>query len=255
VDNEAHEYLMYRGMYDGLTAAFGDYYPAMRHDESQAKVATLRAQYARLARHFGYEVPIPLNSLLEVANRENNQRRFDNAREALHLADSLYPGARNIGDFRVAVEQYAAESAQRGWGPVVSRIAFKPAARADAARLLGAWKGRSYSPDPSFHEITSSYEFTMHGDTLMIAGHTDGVAFDGGTLRGAPSIVELRGNRLRWDFENQGGGRVLVTAELRPDGVISATTEVVDGRPLPPGFSPPVVLMELKRKPAGVPTN
>lgn len=181
---EAHEFLMYKGLYDGLIALFADYIPAMRHDMSAATVAALREQYSQLSRTFGYDVPVPLNNLLEVADREGNQRRFANARAALHMADSLYPGARSIVQFRTAIEQNAAEAAREGKTEIVSTLSFTPTTREVATRLLGNWRGRSYSLDPSFHPTTSSAVFELRGDTLLLRGETYGVALDGGVLRG-----------------------------------------------------------------------
>ena len=117
VENESHENLPYRGIYEGLASLFADYMPAMRHDLSQATLAALEAQYGSMSRDFGYNVNPPLSAFLNIANREANQRRFASARRALAMADSLYPGSSDTKSFRGGLEAAAAEASRSGLEP------------------------------------------------------------------------------------------------------------------------------------------
>ncbi len=251
ITGESHESMVYRGMYDGLAALFDDYAPKMRHDQTFAALPALRAQYSRLSRDFGYDVPIPLYSLLEVANRESNQRRFIAANAALASADSLYPGAVPIASFRADVDASIAEARRLGQCESRSRIEFTPVTRAQAASLVGEWRMR-ITVTPGTPGVGSA-RFELRGDTLIVQMTAEGVALDGGILKIAPAIVAVRRNTLRWDRENNGGGRAETLARLTQSGRIEGSETIVDGHPLPPGFTPPTVHVVLTRvvKPRG----
>ena len=247
LEGEAHEFLMYRGLYAGLIALFDDYYPAMRHDAGEATLASLDRQYAALSRDFGYDVPIPMGALLEVANREANQRRFARAYAALDRAKALYPQSRTPAELRAQVAQIDAEARAKGQGEVRTRIAPAPLPASIIDPLRGTWLQRISSDDPGFHAMTGAVEFASRGDTLVARVMADGVAFDGGAYRQPWAPVEVRGDTLRWDRENAGGGREITTVVRSADGRYAGVADIADGHELPPGFTPPVIRVELRR--------
>jgi predicted alpha/beta superfamily hydrolase len=251
LEGEAHEFLMYRGLYAGLIALFGDYYPAMRHDAGLANLAALEAQYAGLTRDFGYEVPIPMNTLLEVANREANQRRFARARAALDRAAQLYPGSPTPAQWRAQVAEFEAEARKLGQGEVVTRIERMALPPSVTASLVGTWSMRIDSPSPDFRPTTGTLTFALLGDTLMARPSVAGVAFDGGDYLEAWTPVEMRGDTLRWDRENSGGGREITAVVRGADGRWTGTSDIVDGHPLPAGFVVPEIRITLQRAPRG----
>ena len=242
---ESHESMVYRGVYDGLIALFRDYVPGLRHDQSLATLAALDAQFASLSHGFGYDVPIPLSSLLEVVNREANQRRFAAAREALARAEALYPGSADVASFRASVDDEVAEAQRVGQGASRSRLAFVAASRTSAARILGEWTMRTIVTPGT--PVQGNAHFEIHGDTLVLRSTAQGVAMDGGDLQLKPAIVAFDGELLHWDRENSGGGRAVVSARLTQSGRIVGTELVVDGHPMPAGFTPPEVRIELVR--------
>ena len=248
LEGEAHEFLMYRGLYAGLIALFDDYYPAMRHDAGEATLASLDRQYAGLSRDFGYDVPIPMGALLEVANREANQRRFARAYAALDRAKALYPQSRTPLEWRRQVAQFDAEARDKGQGEVRTRVAAGPVPASVIEPLRGTWWQGISSDDPGFRAMTGVVEFASRGDTLVARAMADGVAFDGGPYRQAWAAVEVRGDTLRWDRENPGGGREITTVVRSADGRYVGTADIVDGHALPPGFTPPVIRIELRRR-------
>ncbi len=245
VRGESHESMVYRGLYDGLIGLFRDYVPGLRHDQGLATLAALEAQYATLSRDFGYNVPIPLSSVLEVVNREANQRRFTSAWAALVRAETLYPGSTSIAAFRAAVDASVTEAQRLGQGESRSRLPFKTTTRSTATPVLGDWTMRiDVKPGTPG---TGTARFELHGDTLVLQGIAHGVALDGGDLKLKPATVSFDGTMLQWDRENTGGGRAVVSARLMADGRIVGTEEVVDGHPIPAGFVLPEVRIELVR--------
>ncbi|HMH25598.1 MAG TPA: hypothetical protein VK542_03310, partial [Gemmatimonadaceae bacterium] len=245
VENESHENLPYRGIYEGLASLFADYMPAMRHDLSQATLAALEEQYGSMSRDFGYNVNPPLSAFLNIANREANQRRFDSARRALAMADSLYPGSPDTKSFRGGVEAAAAEASRGGLGPLRSTVQFKPATKAEAEPFLGTWDA-VVNVDPGT-PMKGAAVFFQRGDTLMLGFTARGVAIDGGDLIEPPTPVRVEGTSIVWDRENAGGGRAVTSAHLTADGKIQGEEKMAGGRELPAGFTPPRVTIEMTR--------
>ena len=248
LEGEAHEYLMYRGLYAGLIAVFADYYPAMRHDAGQATMVALDAQYSALSREFGYDVPIPMSNLLEVANREANQRRFIRARAALDRAAALYPASRTPAEWRAQVAELEADAVRLGQNEVTSRIRPTVQPPSVLEPLKGSWQLRITSTSPSFMPSSATVVMAVSGDTLFAQTTHAGMAFDGGEYREPRAPVEVRGDTLRWDRENAGGGREITTVVRAPDGSFSGRADLVDGHPLPAGFTPPEIRIELRRR-------
>jgi uncharacterized protein len=245
VENESHENLPYRGIYEGLASLFADYMPAMRHDLSRATLPALEAQYGSMSRDFGYDVNPPLSAFLNIANREANQRRFGLARRALAMADSLYPGSPDTKSFRGGVEAAAAEASRNGLKPVESTVQFKPATKAAAEPFLGKWDAVvSVVPGTP---MKGAAVFYQRGDTLFLAFTARGVAIDGGDLIEPPTPVRVDGTSITWDRENAGGGRAVTSAHLTPDGRIEGEETMAGGRELPAGFTPPRVTIEMTR--------
>jgi uncharacterized protein len=245
IENESHENLPYRGIYEGLAALFRDYMPAMRHDLSKANLPALAHQYADLSRDFGYTVKPPLGAILRIANGEANQRRFDEARKALALADSLYPGSPDTKEFHGGVNAAAAEASGNGLTAVQSTVHAAPITTSEAAPLLGAWSG-IFRVEPGT-PMNADLLFFQRGDTLFVRMTARGVAIDGGDLIEAAAPVEVHGDSLSWDRENAGGGRALVVAH-RVGGKIEGAETLVGGREMPAGFNPPKVTIEFGRR-------
>jgi putative esterase len=245
IENESHENLPYRGIYEGLAMLFRDYMPAMRHNLGVATLPALTQQYAELSRDFGYSVTPPLSAVLRIANGEANQRRFDQARAALALADSLYPGSSDIAQFRAGVDAAAAEAARTGLKAIRSTVHAAPIASAQAAPLLGAWSG-VFHVEPGTPMNAEAF-FFLRGDTLFVRMTARGVAIDGGDLVEAPAPVEVNGDALKWDRENAGGGRAVVVAR-RTANTIEGEETIVGGREMPAEFMPPKVTVTFTRR-------
>jgi Putative esterase len=245
IDNDSHENLPYRGIYEGLATLFRDYMPAMRHDLERANLPALTRQYADLSRDFGYTVKPPLGAILRIANGEANQRRFENAQKALRLADSLYPGSADTRQFREGVRGAAAEAARNGWKAIESTVRPTPITATDAKTLVGAWSG-VVRVEPGTPMNADAF-FFLRADTLFVRITAHGVAIDGGDLMESPAPVEIHGDSLSWDRENAGGGRAVIVAHRTADKIQGVET-LVGGRELPPGFTPPKVTVELIRR-------
>jgi predicted alpha/beta superfamily hydrolase len=246
IENESHENLPYRGIYEGLASLFSDYVPAMSHDLARATLPALTRQYAAMSQDFGYAVKPPLSAILRIADGEANQRRFDSARRALALADSLYPGTPDVRTFRDGVEASAAEAARTGVGPVRPAINFKPTSVAEAARFLGGWNAVVRVIPGS--AMNGAAVFSLSGDSLLIRFVTQGVALDGGDLLEPPQPVRVEGDSVFWERENLGGGRAVTSARLTANGKIEGEETLVGGRPMPAGFTPPRAFVELKKR-------
>lgn len=246
IENESHENLPYRGIYEGLASLFSDYMPAMRHDLSQANLPALTQQYATISRDFGYKVKPPLGALLSIANTEANQRRFDSARHALALADSLYPGSHDTQSFREGVESVAADASRAGLKPLVSSVFFKPTNSTEAQPFLGDWEAIvSVIPGTPMRASAVIY---LRGDTLLMRFTAHGVAIDGGDLIEPPALVRVEGTSIVWDRENAGGGREVTSAHLTGKGKIEGEATLVGGHEMPSGFVTPRVMIEMTRK-------
>jgi hypothetical protein len=245
IENESHENLPYRGIYEGLATLFRDYMPAMRHDLERATLPALTKQYADLSRDFGYPVKPPLGAILRIANGEANQRRFDDAKKALALADSLYPGSPDIAQFREGVNAGIAEASRGGLKAIESTVRATPMTGAGATALLGAWSG-VFRVEPGTPMNVDAF-FFLRSDTLFVRITAHGVAIDGGDLTEAPAPVEVRGDSISWDRENPGGGRAVIVARQSADKIRGEET-LVGGHEMPAGFTPPKVTVELTRR-------
>jgi uncharacterized protein len=245
IENESHENLPYRGIYEGLAMLFRDYMPAMRHDLAMATLPALSQQYSDLSRDFGYTVKPPLGAILRIANGEANQRRFDRARKALALADSLYPGSSDTKQFRAGVAAAQAEAARNRWTAVESTVRAGPITPSQGAGLIGTWTG-VFRVEPGT-PMNADAVFFMRGDTLFVRMTAHGVAIDGGDLVEPPAPVEVHGDSLIWDRENPGGGRAVIVAH-RIAGKIEGAETLVGGREMPAEFTPPKVTVEFTRR-------
>jgi predicted alpha/beta superfamily hydrolase len=242
VDSETHQNLMYRGAYSGLLSLFHDYPPASRHDVALATLPALDAQYARLSRDFGYPVPIPLGVLLDLADREQNQRRFATAQNALTRARELYPESKTVRDWQVSLDSMLADARRLHLHEQESQISFVPAAGPVTRALIGKWRSAPNATAPA-----AEIEFQLAGDTLTRSLLVHGIASDGGDLRFPRSLVEVHGRTIRFERENRGGGRVVTSLTLGSDGILRGTDDLVGGRPLPAGFTVPKAVLELRR--------
>ena len=246
LEGETHQTLFYRGVYEGLAAMFADYLPWMRHDEAHANVESLERQYARLSRDFGYEVPPPLTALLDVADRDANQRRFAAARRAIAWATRAYPRSSAVSTWRAHVETLAEQAARDSLKETTRVVAFRPTDPRDAQALAGEW-AMTIRVEPGM-PVSGTARFERRGDTLSIVTLARGLAVDGGDYRTAPAVVVREGDAYRWERENRGGGRVITTVRLERGGRLVGTSTVVGGAKPPQGFSEPRVTVELRRR-------
>lgn len=247
IANESHENLPYLGIYAGLAKLFDDYLPLMRHDRSYANVDSLRQQYSVISRDFGYPVKPPLGSLLTIANNEANQRRFAQARQALAVADSLYPGSPSSQQFRAGIAEVEKDAAASRLGPPTSALEFRPTTAAEAASLIGDWDVlMRVEPGTPFKGTAS---FFTKGDSLMIRFTAHGVAIDGGDLSEPPSPVRVVGDSVYWERENAGGGHAVTAAKITAPDRMKGEETIAGGHKLPPGFTPPRAFVELTRRP------
>ena len=246
LDGETHQTLFYRGVYEGLAAMFADYLPWMRRDEAHANVESLERQYARLSRDFGYEVPPPLTALLDVADRDANQRRFGAARRAIAWAARAYPRSSAVPTWRAHVEALAEQAGRNGLTEATPVVAYRPIDPRDAAALAGEW-AMSIKVEPGA-PLSGTARFERRGDTLLVVTTAHGLAVDGGDYRTTPAVVVRDGDGFRWERENRGGGRVVTTVRLESAGRLVGTSTVVGGTKPPVGFVEPRVTVELKRR-------
>ena len=242
VDSESHQNLMYRGAYRGLLALFHDYPPASSHDLALATLPALEAQYARMSREFGYPVPIPLGVLLDLADREQNQRRFSSAQKALARARESYPDSKLVQEWQANLDSLIIDARRRHLEEQKSQIEFSPVSVAGARALVGKWRSIPNSTSPA-----AEIEFQLAGDTLTRSLLVHGIAADGGDLRFPRSLVELQGRTVRFERENRGGGRVVSSLTLGADGILRGSDELVGGSPLPAGFEVPKTILEFRR--------
>jgi uncharacterized protein len=242
VDSETHQNLMYRGAYSGLLALFHDYPPTSSHDVALATLPALDAQYARLSRDFGYAVPIPLGVLLDLTDREQNQRRFTTAQNALTRARKLYPESSIVREWQASLDSMIADARRLHLREQESRINFVPVSGPIARVLIGKWRSIPNSTAPA-----AEIEFRIAGDTLTRSLLVHGIAADGGDLRFPPAVVELHGRTIRFDRENRGGGRVVSSLTLGADGILRGTDDLLGGRPLPAGFHVPKTILEFRK--------
>jgi hypothetical protein len=209
-------------------------------------LAALSQQYDIISRDFGYRVKPPLGAILSISNREASQRRFDSARHALALADSLYPGAPDTRSFREHIESAAAEASRAGLKPLQSSVHFKPTGRAEAEPFLGDWDGIvNVIPGTPMKASAVIY---LQGDTLLLRLTARGVAIDGGDLIESPAPVRIEGTSIVWDRENAGGGREVTYARLTGQGRIEGESTLVGGHELPPGLVMPRVTIVMTRR-------
>ena len=246
LEGETHQTLFYRGVYEGLAAMFPDYLPWMRHDEAHANVESLERQYARLSQDFGYEVSPPLTALLDVADRDANQRRFDAARRAVAWAARAYPRSSAVATWRTHVDALAEEAARAGLERTRPIVSHRPIAPRDASTLAGEWT-MSIRVEPGA-PISGTARFERRGDTLLVVTIARGLAVDGGDYRTAPAIVVRDGDAFRWERENRGGGRVVTAVRLDGTTRLVGTSTVVGGAKPPEGFVEPRVTVELRRR-------
>ncbi|HUQ48778.1 MAG TPA: alpha/beta hydrolase-fold protein [Gemmatimonadaceae bacterium] len=245
IDDESHENLPYRGIYEGLASLFFDYMPAMRHDLAQGTLAALQRQYSVISRDFGYTVKPPLSAILTVANRESGQRRFTRARSALAYGDSLYPGSSDTQSFRAAIDDAEREAKAAHLGEQESVVKFKPITRDAAVPVLGDWDVlvRVEPGTP----MKGRASFRVSADSLLVKFVARGVAIDGGDLVEPDAPVRVEGDSLFWERENNGGGRAVTSARIVADGRIQGEETLVGGRAMPAGFTMPKVTVEMTR--------
>ena len=96
--------------------------------------------------------------------------------------------------------------------------------------------------------LAGEARFEVRGDTLYLLGVAHRAAMDGGDYRILPAMVEIRGDSIRWERENRGGGHLVVNGRfVSPDRIVGEES-VVRARPFPPSFNPPKVTVVLERR-------
>jgi uncharacterized protein involved in tolerance to divalent cations len=86
IENETHETLPYKGIYEGLKFLFNDYLPPV----ADWPLSRLSAYYSSLEKKYGVPYPIPAKVLLESAKQNAAQSEKSNATALLQLHDKIY---------------------------------------------------------------------------------------------------------------------------------------------------------------------
>ncbi len=228
VSGVTHQQLPYRGIYDGLRALFHGYPSMAMFDPSKASVAALQAQYATLSDQFGYVLEIPVDALLDAAQRRLDARAAHDAVEILAYAAQKYPR-----DPRIPMRLTAAQR-EVAAPPAPRYVPFVPATAQAAATLVGSWE-ESVAAMGSAPPQRVRHTFSLHGDTLMHSAVVYVSADSTEKFAIAPMPAAVQGDTVSWERINRAGGGYVTRVVRQADRVLIGDERGIDLPPPPPG--------------------
>ncbi|MBL7741917.1 MAG: hypothetical protein JNN00_00450 [Chitinophagaceae bacterium] len=223
IEEETHESMPYKGIYEGLKFLFREHIPV----QTDMALPALQEYYDRLSQKYNCSYAIPAKLLLASAQQAINQSRKRDATDLIKYFERVYGKSQRSGDLLTK-----ANAITKGPDNRVSFYLNHPAPSAEAIRpFLGKWKGTLYVPEGTDMDIT--WEIKKTGDKyIMNARIVD--AFN--SLSDFLLVTEK--NELAWGRKHNGGGIYLSIGVLSADGLTLSGVEDLIGFEIPEGFPP-----------------
>lgn len=139
LDREAHETMVFPGLYEGLKELFSDY--SFVNDKGATPEEALR-RYEGLATVYGASCTPPESVLRHALMNLTARGKADDARRALRALIVGYGEPDDAARLAAAIDE--AESALRGKESVEEMLASAPPTAAEIAPFVGVWRGVSW---------------------------------------------------------------------------------------------------------------
>ena len=225
INDETHETLVYKGVYEGLKLLFHDYTPTTNKDEHGIfTLPTLELMFKERSQDYGYQVDIPKELLLTAAAQDTAMRYGAEAIELIKRAVALYGETTETKRLMAEAEQ----AAKSGRDPRLAEWANLPAP--DAVKMkpfLGTWH-------MTMDRGTESMLFEVHDG--VIRTQCTVVPIGGNPFQVDVQFVRVsEDGTLQWGLRNgRGAGIILRTMKLIDENTLQGTTEPVGIEQAPP---------------------
>ncbi len=221
LENETHETMPYKGIYEGLKYLFNDYLPPVKDWPLQ----NFKDYYNTLAKKYQVEYPIPSSVLLESAKQNIAQLEKAKAMELISENNSLYgPGE---------LSQQLLKKADAIINLPDKRISFslsQPPPDEEAIKpFLGIWKGTIKVPGGT--DVDIQWEIKkLNGKYRM----------ESEIMRQFKLIADFlyinENQELVWGRKHEGGGIYISIGRLSDKGILLTGTEDLIGFDFPAGM-------------------
>jgi len=214
-ENEDHESMPYKGIYDGLKFLFNGFTPVRK----ELKLEELKKHYQSLSAVYGYEVNIPLQILLVSARRKLIENRKDEILELLSYAEEKYGASESI-----SVIKSQAENIQNDTNPrlIDSYLNLPKPSKTQIKPYLGKWKGETIVPNGN--NMPMDWEITIEGEKVMLL---TSVPWDK-NQRVEPEIFSVNDkNELIVGRRNRGGGVFVTVLKIGENQILSGEERIL----------------------------
>lgn len=221
IEDETHETMPYKGMYEGLKFLFKEYLPVQK----DLSLPALKMYYQGLAEKYNCKYDIPSAVLLNSAREKIGASKKNEAIAILLYHDELYGTGRRTKDLLAKANAISREPDAR-----IDNYLNAPSPAEEVIKpFLGKWAGTVFTPGGSDMSIRWEIK-NVNGRYTMVSRIND-------DFNSSSDFLLVPGkNELIFGRKHNGGGIYLSEGKLSGDGSILAGTEDLIGFDFPKDF-------------------
>lgn len=224
VENETHESMPYKSIYDGLKILFKDYVLT----EKDLSLTKMEAYFSSLTEKYNAELPIPPSPLLGSASRKIAQSRKKEAIELITYYEKLYGQNERTLNLLAQSNAITKEPDPR----VDYYLNLPDPSAATIAPFLGKWKG--IVEVPGGQNMNVQFEIKKENGKYILAGETGPEGAKWKTQNDILHVTEK--GELIWGRKGSGGVYVSI-GKINKNGLLEGKEDLIGVSP-PPGFGP-----------------
>ncbi|MEI9808167.1 MAG: alpha/beta hydrolase-fold protein [Bacteroidota bacterium] len=223
IEEETHETMPYKGMYEGLKFLFREHIPSQK----DMALPAMQAYYNGLSEKYNCTYAIPAAVLLASATQKVNVSKKEEALALIAYYEKIYGAGQ-----RSASLLAKANAITRGPDERIDFYLNHPGSSAEALKpFLGKWRGTLIVPGGTDTDI--AWEIKKTGDKyVMISRIMDAFNVT------SDFLVVTENNELAWGRKHNSGGIYLSVGKLSADGKTLTGTEDLLGFKMPEGYPP-----------------
>ncbi|MEI9909859.1 MAG: alpha/beta hydrolase-fold protein [Bacteroidota bacterium] len=223
IEDETHETMPYKGIYEGLKFLFREHIP----QQKDMPLPVMQAYYESLSKKYNCTYSIPAALLLGSASQKINVSKKDEALALIEYYEKFYGAGQ-----RSASLMARANAITKGPDERIDFYLNHPGSGAEALKpFMGKWKGTLYVPGGMDTDIV--WEIKKVNDKYIM----DARIMDQFNSRSDFLLVTEK-NELAWGRKHNSGGIYLSIGKLSADGQVLTGTEDLVGFQMPEGFPP-----------------
>ncbi len=221
IEEETHETMPYKGIYEGLKFLFREHIPP----DKNISLATMQAYYNNLSKKYNCTYKIPAALLLAIANEKVNVSKKEEAIGLIAYYENNYGESQRTINLMAKAKAITAKPDNR-----IDFYLNHPGPSTDELKsYMGKWKGTVFVPGGSNTDIT--WEIKKVNDKYVMDAR---VMNEFNSLSDFLLVTDQ--HELAWGRKHDGGGIYLSIGKLSDDGETITGTEDLIGFRMPDGW-------------------